>query len=160
MVKYRKAHERRKALSDQSQILALAKLSLINENLTSVLYDGKEYIKSTKRGVSPLLTLVQSDRDFSAFCAADKVTGKAAAFLYVLLGVKVLYTKTVSAPALEVLDKYGIQTSYDTLCPSISNRAKDGLCPMEQCVMKIDSPTDAKCAIEEKLKALTQSSHK
>jgi len=62
--------------------LTLAKAELEKRNATLVLYDGKEWIFSLERGIKPLLLLYEQRKDLSAFVAADKVIGKAAAFLY------------------------------------------------------------------------------
>ncbi len=134
--------------------LKTAKQTLLQNNLTNVLYDGNEIIKSTRRGVAPLLEYIDSKRDYSGFVGADKVTGKAAAFLYVLLGIKVLYTGILSEPALKVLQENGIYVQYDSLVPLIKNRKGDGLCPMEQSVLDIENATDALPAIKEKLASI------
>ncbi len=130
------------------QRLQKAKDILIKDNLTNVLYDGNIILKSTRRGVAPLVAYTQTKRDYSSFVAADKVTGKAAAFLYVLLGIKFLYTGILSEPALTVLKENGIQVYFDELVPLIKNRQGDGLCPMEQSVLEIENASDALTAIK------------
>ena len=54
---------------------------------TCVLCKDNEIHISTERGVKPLLEWLESGIALKGFSAADKVVGKAAAFLYVLLGV-------------------------------------------------------------------------
>ena len=46
---------------------------------------------SNDRGIKALLNVLDSGEDFSGAYCADKVVGKAAAMVYVLLKVKALY---------------------------------------------------------------------
>ncbi|MBO5006382.1 MAG: DUF1893 domain-containing protein, partial [Clostridia bacterium] len=87
-------------------------------------------------------------------CAADKVVGKAAAFLYLFLGVKNLHALVISEHALSLLLGNGVAVSYDTLVPMIRNRTDTGFCPMEQATMNCSSPEEALAAIKETLKKL------
>lgn len=122
--------------------------AMLNEqNFTCVLCRGEETFSFSTRGVDPLLSLLDDGHDLNGFSAADRVVGRAAAYLYVLLGIRSLYVKILSKPAKEVLDRYGISVEYETLTEAIRNRAGDGFCPMEQAVREIDNPDEALCAI-------------
>ena len=121
---------------------------------TCVLCREDTLLTATERGVAPLLTFLESEHELHGFSAADRVVGKAAAFLYVLLGVDALYAEVLSKPAKDVLAQYGILVEYGTLVESIRNRAGDGFCPMEQAVWSITNPADALTAILEKRRAL------
>ena len=61
--------------------------------------------------------------------AADRIVGKAAALLYVMMGVKGVFAEVLSESALAVLNKHGVHAEYSVLTPNIINRAGDGLCP-------------------------------
>lgn len=111
--------------------------------------DDKTYT-STSRGIRPILDFLETT-DLNGFSAADKVVGKGASFVYVLLGVRSLHAKVMSKGALEVLTKYGIYHTFDTLTDSIINRAKTGICPMEEAVQNISDPNEALEAIKSKL---------
>lgn len=112
-------------------------------------------ITDRRRGVRPLMELLESGRDLQGYCAADKVVGKAAAFLYCLLGVKALHAGVLSQPARDVLASAGIEAKWDTLVPAIRNRAGDGFCPMETAVWDLTDPGPAPEAIRETLKKLS-----
>ncbi len=138
-----------------NDILTAIKL-LKDQNYTCVLVKDEWVYHSTERGVKPLLQWLKLGTALDRFSAADKVVGKAAAFLYVLLGVKEVYACVISKPSVEVLEKHGIKVSYDTLVDAIRNRTDTGFCPMEQAVKNISSPKDALVAIKstvEKLKS-------
>ncbi len=130
-----------------------AKNRLAAGDCTCVLCKGETLYVSTERGVKPLVQWLQSGEDCAAYSAADKVVGKATAFLYALLGVKAVYAQVISAPALQVLVSYGIQAEYDKQVPSIINRKGDGICPFEECVLGVD---DAKTAYQNILSKLKE----
>lgn len=123
---------------------------------TLVLFDGKTFLTDTKRGVKPLLDLLDGNEDLSGFSAADKVVGKAAAFLYVLLNVKEIYADVISTHALAVLEQHQIPVEYNTLTDKIKNREGTGFCPMETAVLCEESPEKALEKIREKAKELAK----
>ncbi len=127
-----------------------AKQVLEEKNLTLVLNDGKKIIESAERGVKPLLALLDSGEDFSSYSAADKVIGKGAAFLYVNLGIKDIYTKIISRDAFDVFSEHGFSVEADKTVPYIINRNKTGRCPMETAVAETDDPADAEIIIRKK----------
>lgn len=134
--------------------LEKAKERLMSGGYTCVLCQGERIYTSTRRGVKPLVDWLESNRDFNGFFAADKVVGKGAAYLYVLLGVQGVYAQVISKPALQVLNRYGIYTGYETLVDAIINRQGNGICPFEQAVLKIDRPTAAYEAIRQKMQEM------
>ncbi len=131
------------------QVLIKAKELLIKEGYTCVIIKSDRQYVSKDRGVKPLLDFYDSKIDLEGGAAADKVIGKAAAYLYVLLKVKEVYVGVISRPAYEVFLKYNIEVSYDLLVDAIFNRTKTGFCPMETAVKNIDNPMSALAAIKE-----------
>ena len=110
---------------------------------------------SEGRGICPLLELVGTE-EWKGACAADKIVGKAAAMLYVLLGVRAVYAEVMSEEAKNILEQYDILCQYDTLTENIINRKGTGLCPMELAVKDVEKPSDAPSAIREKIKTLAK----
>lgn len=134
--------------------LAKAKKIFADTGATCVLCKGKSRCESSLRGVLPLVELLDTGMDFSGYAAADKVVGKATAFLYCLLGVQAVYTPVISEAALKVLQNYGIAAEYDQCVPAILNRRKDGFCPMETATKGVDDPEAALKAIRKTLEKL------
>lgn len=124
-----------------------AKMLLSKTDNTCVLCSNQIIITDKRRGVRPLLDLLENKADVAGFAVADKVVGKAAAYLYCLLKIKYLYAQVISQPALDVLAKTDISVEYSKLVPAIQNRTKDGFCPMECAVLNIDSADEALPAI-------------
>ena len=135
----------------ENKALEKAKSLLKAEGYTCVLTDGSAVHTSTRRGVKPLVDFLQSETNFTGFFAADKVVGRATAYLYVLLDIKELYAQVISQPAAAVLADYSIDVQYDTLVPNIINRTGDGICPFEDAVMDITEPQSAYAAILQKM---------
>ena len=136
--------------------LSKAKALLIGEEATCVLCQGERIFMSKARGVKPLLDLLASGEDWAGAVAADKVVGKAAAFLYVLLGAVEVYAGVVSEAALGVFREFQIVVSYDTLVPAIRNRTDTGFCPMEEAVRHCQKPEESVGLIQAKLAILQE----
>ena len=133
---------------------ARAKAILQSQGYTCVLCKGSRIHTTNARGVKPLVQWLESGADFTGFSAADKVVGKATAYLYQLLGVGEVYAQIMSQSALEVLNAAGIRAGFDLLVPNIINRKGDGICPFEAAVLEIQDPRDAKAAIYAKMREM------
>ena len=128
-----------------------AKKVLSEKNYTCVLCQDDMLFTSTRRGVAPLIACIENEQSYSAFSAADKVVGKATAFLYVLLGVKAVYARVISKAAIQVLNEHAIFVEYDALVENIINRQGDGICPFEAAVLDVIEPTLAYKTIRQKM---------
>jgi hypothetical protein len=119
-----------------------------------VLCSDDDIKTSTKRGVAPLLQWLDEGENLSGYSAADKVIGKGAAFLYVLLGIKEVYANVISRRALEALENNNIYVKYKMLAEAILNRDNTGFCPIETAVCGISEPDAALAEIRETIKRL------
>lgn len=131
-----------------------AKRILASQGCTCVLCKGEKVQTTQLRGVKPLVQWLQRGEDFQDHSAADKVVGKATAFLYCLLGVKAVYAGVMSRGALAVLEENGIHAEYDRLVENIINRQGDGICPFEAAVGDIHQAQQALPAILEQMKRM------
>ncbi len=131
--------------------LKTARDLLDSGDYTCVVCKGETVLTATHRGVRPLLNWVDEAQDLTGFSAADRVVGRATAFLYVLLGVTEVYARVMSRPAAQVLREHGITVFHDTLTEGIINRAGTGPCPFEDAVMQITGPRQALSAIRAKM---------
>jgi hypothetical protein len=131
--------------------LERAKELLTTEGYTCVILKGDVCYNSTKRGIAPLMGYLADDIHMQGYFAADKVVGKAAAYLYVLLEIAELYVAVISVPALEVLQRFHIPVTYDILVPAIRNRTDTGFCPMETAVLNIQFADEAYKVLKAKI---------
>lgn len=131
--------------------LERAKAVLASKNSTCALCRGESTYTSFERGVKPLAAWLGSGLDLHGFSAADKVVGKGAAFLYLLLGVSAVYARVISVPAAELLQSHGVLVEYEAKTSHIINRKGDGICPFEEAVMEIEDAEIAYRAIRQKM---------
>ena len=102
-------------------------------NYSCVIANGERIRMFTQRGVADLYDLLTQEPDFlHGASVADKVIGKAAASLMALGGVREVYTRTISRPALRLLQEAGVTVNCDEVVDHIINRTHTGWCPMEQ----------------------------
>ena len=134
--------------------LQTAKKLLKDHNFTCVLVQGEAVHTSFDRGVKPLLSWLEAGSVYPGFSAADKVVGKATAYLYCLLGAKAVHANVMSDAALAVLEEYGIAATFDRRVDYIRNRTNTGMCPMEEATQAVTCPEDAPAAIRAKLAQL------
>lgn len=127
---------------------------LRNGGYTLVLTYKDETYTSNERGVKPLLSLIEAYGELPGSFAADKVVGKAAAFLYLKLGVRELYADVISTAALRLLRSSQVSVTYSEVVEAIRNRAGDGFCPMESAVLNVSDINIAVSEIYATLKRL------
>lgn len=139
--------------------LERAKRLLEQEGYSCVLCKGKQQYASADHGVKPLLQWYHTGTDLKGFCAADQVVGKAAAFLYIQLGIKEIYCRVISEKGKELLAHYGVPMQYEQLVPEIKNRRGDDMCPMERTVEHLSDPEEAIGALTRKVQEMRRSTN-
>lgn len=131
-----------------------AKRMLLSGGYTCVMCKGESVYTSFDRGVKPLVLWHESHINLRGFSAADKVIGKGAAFLYILIGVCKVYAGVISTPALNLLKEHGVVVEYGTEVDRIVNRKGDGICPFEEAVLDIEDAESAYTVIHKKMKEM------
>lgn len=131
--------------------LEKARNHLETGSYTCVVCRGEDTYFATDRGVKPLLNWLDAGADMTGASAADKVVGRATAFLYCLLGVSRVYAAVMSRPAAQVLEENGIEAHWGKLVEGIINRRGTGPCPFEETVMDITDSREALAAIRKKM---------
>jgi hypothetical protein len=124
------------------------------KDLTLVLVLNESIYKSSEKGIKPLLQLLNSGKNYLNYSSADKIVGKAAAMLYKLLNINDIYGEVMSISAINFLEQNNINFKYKIKAKEIINRKGTGICPMEETVLNIENPTEAKKLLEDKLKEL------
>jgi len=132
------------AVTKPDGILAEA-LKLINTGkISCVIVNGGAIVhKADGRGVSPLLKAYADQPEIlhNAF-VVDKIIGKAAAMILVLGRVNKVYGMIMSAAGRDYLERHGITAEFGRCVDVISNRERNGICPIEKSVMNIDDPKE------------------
>lgn len=136
--------------------LERAKCALERDGVTfaAALADGR-LVVSEKKGIAPMMELLGEDAGILCGAAvADRVIGRAAAFLLEKGGAAAVYAEVISTHAKKVLEKSGIPFSFGKETPYIVNRAGTGMCPMEACVLELTDAEEAYAALERKMTEL------
>ena len=124
--------------------------------LTLRLWAGAEVLfTSEKHWLHPLFDLeawfAQSGRDPAGTRLVDRVTGRAAAFLMVRLGLPELHTRVLSRRALPVLDRYGVRHTCGELVDQLP-------CATEDLLAGVQDPGAARALLQERrARSLTRS---
>lgn len=129
---------------------------MLDRGYTCVLCKGEQFRTCERRGIRPVVELLESGEDFRGFSAADKVVGRATAYLYVLLGVRGVYAHVMTQAAWQILETAGIEAYSDVLAEQICNRTRTGLCPMESACADVNTPREALAAVKRTLEQLSQ----
>ena len=129
----------------QDQDLELAKLKLIEEDLSLVIVKkGKVLFKTQKQGITGFLEAIERlDKNLIAASAADKIVGVAAAMLCVYAGVTSVFALTISEEGIKVLRDNNIVYLFEKTAPNILNRDKKDVCPFEKLAMTSGNPKEA-----------------
>lgn len=143
-------------MSDLNRALTL----LREENHTCVLCCGAVCDTDDRRGIAPLLLRIRQGISLQGFSVADRIIGKAAAFLCIYSGVQAVHGCVMSRSAAAMLQAHGISCTYDVLTEHIINRKGDGICPMEETVMEMTDPAEAFAALWKKYEQFNQEEHK
>lgn len=123
---------------------------------TLVLCRDGELLTSDRRGVAPMVAFLREGQTLAGYAAADRVVGKAAAWLFILAGVRAVYADTLSEGGRELLSCHGIPVQWKALTPAIRNRDDTDLCPMEQAVAEAADAADALRRIEARMAQLAK----
>ena len=126
---------------------------------TLVICKDADIVTSDITGIKPLINLIEEKKEYKGYSAADKIVGRAAAFLYTLLEVKNIYGEIMSKGATEILKNAKINFEYKALTDFIENRKKDGMCPIDEAVKNINDPKEAYKAIKQKIAFLLNQNH-
>ena len=135
--------------------IELAKQELVQGKYSCVLVqDGEVVMTSFEKGVKPLMRFYELRELYKSPVLADKVIGRAAAFLTVLCGITEVYAEVISEEAIKVLDDYQIPVASERVVPYIANRRGDGLCPMEELSKDVKTPLEMYLKIQQWLQKL------
>lgn len=129
-----------------------AKQNLVGHTLC-LCRDGK-LLYSDKKGIAPMMDFIADGADLDGYSAADLVVGRAAAMLFARCGIKQVFARTVSKPALDALKAHGIPCEYENLANNIINRLGTDICPMEKAVLNTTDLDEAYVILKAKLTEL------
>jgi len=128
-------------------------------NSLMIYSDGRLIFQSASKGIRPHLEAIETHGEaLRGTLMVDKIVGRAAALLILYSGAAEAQAHVLSRPGRQVLDMYGLPTSYVELVDHI--KMKDGsiYCPFERMVQGVTDPDEAYAAIVEKMRSLNEPS--
>jgi len=135
-------------------------MSKLHENpkMTCIVLEDHDVIfTSESSGVKPLLDFYKLyDSSKKNLTVIDKIIGRGAVLLAILINATELFTPIISEAALDLAKEYHLIVHYDKLVPFIVNRNKDGRCPIESSVLEIHDIHKGYAAILRALSNLTK----
>ena len=129
--------------------LECARRELEKELAFVMVRNGKIVSKSSEKGVAPFFHAVTS-LNVNGISLADKIVGKAVAYLAVYAGISSVYTPVVSEPALTVLRTNEIHLESDEVVPMILNQSGTDQCPIEKLISTCKTPEEAYNVLKKK----------
>ena len=133
----------------------------LEDGNTCVLLRGNTPVyQSCARGIRPLLDAIAAEIYAHGLTAVDKIVGKAAAMLYLYMGVSRVYAEVMSDAARAALTTRGVDCFCRVRTDKIVNRRGDDLCPMEKTVAEIDDPAAALDALRKKAAELAAAANR
>ena len=130
-------------MSDED--LTLARETLIREKAAFVVVGNGKILGVEKgQGVQPLWDFLTShEAEAKDATLADKIVGRAVAFIAVKFGLRCVFGEILSDGARAVLEKHGVCWAAEKQVPLILNRAGDGPCPIEKGLRTISDTEQA-----------------
>lgn len=119
-----------------------------------VIADRDRVMTSRAHGIAPLLERAERSERLEGAFVADRIIGKAAAMLLVVMRVASVYGQVMSREAEALLSANGIEVEYGALTDHIINRSGDGLCPMEQAVRDLTDCAAAPAVLRRRVEEL------
>jgi len=113
--------------------LKLARETLYIENQKIVVVNNGEIVyKNDGFGIKPLYNAYKQIKEqMNGASCADRVIGKAAAWIYKEAKIKELYCDIITTYGKELLESNGIEVTFIEEIDYVENRDKTGMCPVE-----------------------------
>ncbi|WP_066497887.1 DUF1893 domain-containing protein [Abyssisolibacter fermentans] len=109
------------------------------EKTCFVLKHNQIVFTSEQKGVKPMMDYYSSyGSSTEPLTVVDRIIGKGAIILAILIGADQVITPIISQVALDFATKSNIKVKYCKIVPFIINRTKDGQCPIECSVTHIN----------------------
>jgi len=142
--------------SSGDKLIAEARQIIGRGQASCVVIKGLRIIHTADgRGVSPLVDLYENNpQKLAGALVVDKVIGKAAAIIIVLGGASFAYGELMSAAAREFLTQHGVKVESGRCLNVISNRAGNGICPLEMAVLDVNDSNEGYTILKETMARL------
>jgi hypothetical protein len=127
------------------QDLEIAKRKLNEGGLTlSIAKQGRIIYETGYHGISGFLNAIEKlHGELEGASVADKVAGKAVAFLCIYSKIRAVYASTLSRRARAMFEENEVHTEWEELVENILDKDRTMICPFEDAARDVRSPPDA-----------------
>ncbi|NIP66587.1 DUF1893 domain-containing protein [Candidatus Bathyarchaeota archaeon] len=127
------------------QDLDRARLRLKEKELSLVIFKSGELLFETdSHGIKGFLEATQLlGSGLAGSSVADRIVGRAVAFLCAYFKVSSVFAVIMSEKAADVLVGYDIPCRFERCVPDILNQAKEDVCPFEKLAAGFATPEEA-----------------
>ena len=125
--------------------LDIAKSRLFKKNETLVVVSkGRVLFETDSHRISGFLRAIeQLGAQLEGAAVADRVAGKAVAFLCAYARISEVYARVLSRKAKAILEEKGILSEWNVLVDNILNLNRSDVCPFEKAAVEISDPANA-----------------
>jgi hypothetical protein len=125
--------------------LDIARCRLYTKELTLVIVNNGEFVFETgSHRISGFLGAIeQLGVRLDGASVADRVAGKAVAFLCIYAKIRNVYAEVLSRKAKAVFEENGIPCDWKELVDGILDSNRSGVCPFEKAAAEISEPERA-----------------
>lgn len=130
---------------DYMNDLKIAKNRLKKNDLSLVIVkNGKIVFETKEKKIVGFIDAIEKiGNAINGSCIADKVVGKAVAFLCIYKEAKSVYAKILSEKAKRLFEEWNIVFEYGLLVEEILNTNKNNVCPFELKAKNLNNPKKA-----------------
>jgi hypothetical protein len=127
------------------QDLEHAKLRLKEKDLSLVVVRNRKIIFETEfHGIKGFLEATELlGKELAGSSVADKVVGRAVAFLSVYFQISAVFAVVMSGEGARVLEDNNIFYQFEKYVPNILNPRRNDICPFEKLALTFTTPEDA-----------------
>lgn len=110
---------------------------------------------SEYKGVRPMMVYMEEfGPSQEPLTVVDRIMGRGAVMLAVLINAKTIKTPIISAPALALAKTHHLTVEAEKVVPYIINREGNGQCPIERSVLNIEDVQEGYQAIKAAIASL------
>lgn len=132
-------------LRTKMQDLERAMLRLKKKNLSLVIVkNGRIVFETESHGIKGFLEAIELLGKELAGCAvADRVVGRAVAFLCVYFQVFAVFAVIISIEGVRALEDNDVFYQFEKCVPNILNQKRNDICPFENLALTFTTPEEA-----------------
>ena len=121
-------------LRTKMQDLERARLRLKKKNLSLVIVkNGRIVFETESHGIKGFLEAIELlGKELAESSVADRVVGRAVAFLCVYFQISAVFAVMISVEGVRVLEDNDVFYRFEKCVPNILNQKRNGICPFEK----------------------------